>query len=342
MNLEKENLIKTLYEQGATINEIKKVAHCSGDSINKVRDKYNLPKRGKNYVTEPLNEDKVVQMYLDGVVSSLICKECRCSTNTISKILKERNISLRTANKIPKIKNFSKFYDLSSPETQYWIGYICADGNIEYRISDGTYQVSLFSKDQEVIDKYLKFLGENVASVYTHPNGVMKAYINSKQLCEYFINNLNIVPNKSKILDPKIEYTPNFILGYFDGDGCIRNTSSNGQIRYECNITSGSLVFLEKVKKVLDTQGIYSIIYKHTDCDAYKIRIDRKEESRKFYNYLYSNRVICLSRKLNNFAALFGNIEVTKLGEFGESPTTEDNTEPSIGLTSYEGVTTNS
>ena len=48
MNLEKENLIKTLYERGYTIQEIKNQAQCSSDSINKVRDKYNLPKRGKN------------------------------------------------------------------------------------------------------------------------------------------------------------------------------------------------------------------------------------------------------------------------------------------------------
>lgn len=342
MEIEKELLIKSLYEKGITINEIKKQARCSNDSINKIRDKYNLPKRGRNFVTEQVDENKVIKMYTEGVRSSDICKECRCSTNTISKILKNHNIPLKTSNKIPKNKNFSKFYDLSNLETQYWIGFICADGNIEYRVKDGIYQISLFSKDKEIVDKYLQYLGDNIASVYRCPNGVYKVYICSKKLCEYFINTLNIVPNKSKILNPNIEYTPNFILGYFDGDGCIRNTSANGQIRYECNITSGSLLFLEKIKKILDSQGIYSIIYKHTDCNAYKIRVDRKSESEKFYKYLYSNYITCLSRKLNNFVALFGNLEEKTLGEFGERPTYEDNTELSIGSTTCESVTTNS
>ena len=317
MDAEKELLIKKLYEKGTKLEEIKKIAKCSSDSINKIRDKYNLPKRGRNFITEPLNEEKVIKMYLEGIKSSNICKECKCSTNTITRVLKSRNIPLRTANRIPKSKDFSKFYDLSSSETQYWIGFICADGNIEYRTKDRTYVVSLFSKDQEIIDNYLKYLGDNVASLYTNPNGVIRAYISSKKLCEYFINELNIVPNKSNILNPKIDYTVPFILGYFDGDGCIVN-STEKRIRYECNITSGSLIFLEKIKEVLDNAGIHSVIKQHTDCAAYKINIDRKEESRKFYKFLYKNHVPCLSRKLNNFAALFGNIEEEKSEELLE------------------------
>lgn len=314
MDIEKEKLIKQLYEKGTKFNEIKKIAHCSSDSINKIRDKYNLPIRGKNNITEPLDEEEVVKLYLEGVKVSIICSECKCSTNTISKILKSRGIKLRTDGRISKSKDFSKFYDLSNLETQYWIGYICADGNIQYDIKNGTYSIKLFSKDQEIINKYLKFLGDNVASVYTMSNGVYAAYICSKKLCEYFINELNIVPNKSLVLNPNIEYTSNFILGYFDGDGCIVN-STEKRIRYECNITSGSKVFLEKIKSILDSNNIYSVLYKHTDCNAYKLRIDKKEDSKKFYYYLYSNYVTCLSRKLNNFVALFGNIKKEKSEE---------------------------
>ena len=75
---------------------------------------------------------------------------------------------------------------------------------------------------------------------------------------------------------------------------------------------------MEKIKEILDSEGIYSIIYKHTDCEAYKIRIDRKADSEKFYKWLYKDAVVCLSRKLNNFVALYGNIENSKLGELQE------------------------
>ena len=52
---------------------------------------------------------------------------------------------------------------------------------------------------------------------------------------------------------------------------------------------------------------------------AYKIRIDRKADSERFYRFLYKNAVTCLSRKLNNFVALYGNIEDIKLGELQEN-----------------------
>ena len=43
-----------------------------------------------------------------------------------------------------------------------------------------------------------------------------------------------------------------------------------------------------------------------------------KEESRKFYKFLYKDKVTCLSRKLNNFVALFGNLEDTSSSELLE------------------------
>ena len=287
---------------------------------------------------EKEKELQICELYKNGVKNSDICKECHCSTNTISKIIDKYNIPRRQKQQ-NRHKDLSKFYDLSNPETQYWIGFICADGNVNYNLSSYIYKVSLFSKDWEVIEKFQKYFGKENVSIHTRKqNGIHEIYISSKELCEYFINQLNITTNKSLTLDPNIEYTSNFILGYFDGDGSIRN-SSEKQVRYECNITSGSLPFLEKVKEKLDEQGIYSVYYKHTDCNAYKIRIDRKEDSEKFYKWLYKDAVVCLSRKLKNFVALYGNIENEKLGEMLEL---QENQQPSIGLTTNEGSTTNS
>lgn len=341
MKSEKELLIKTMYEEGKTLREIREQCKCSDKTIGIVREKYNLPSRSTKR-TEPIDEQKVCELYKSGITNDQIRKICKCSTNTISSIIDKYGIPKRSANIPKKSKDFNKFYNLSLPETQYWIGYICADGNIQYDIKSRTYAIRLYSKDKEIIDKFVNYFGKDVVCINnTNPSGVIQAYICSKELCQYFINVLNITPNKSKTLKPNIEFTKNFILGYFDGDGCIRNTSSNGQIRYECNITSGCKSFLEKIKEILDKAGIYSILYQHTDCAAYKIRIDRKAESEKFYKWLYSDAVTCMSRKLNNFAHLFGNLENKTLGEFGESPTIKDNTEPSIELKSYEGVTTN-
>lgn len=251
-------------------------------------------------------EIQIKNEYVNNCKVKDICKKYKCSTNTISKILNKYNIPKRAKRKTNK--DITKFFNLNLPETQYWLGYICADGNIEYDIKNRIYKVSLFSKEEEPINKYINYFGENTVSKNVRKTGIIEAYINSKELTEYFINVLNITPNKSLTLNPNIKFTNNFILGYFDGDGCIRN-STDKQIRYECNITCGSKIFIDKIKSILDSLNIYSIIYKHTDCNAYKIRIDRKNDSKKFYKWLYKNYVVCLSRKLNNFVALYGNIE---------------------------------
>lgn len=254
--------------------------------------------------------------YKSGIKSSDICAKYHCSSNTLQKIIASYNIPKRQSHNTKK--DLTKLYDLTNPETQYWLGFICADGSINYSATARTYKVSLFSKDQEVIDKFTEYIGKENVNFHTRKqNGILEVYISSKKLCEYFINELNMIPNKSLVLDPNLEYTNHFIRGYFDGDGCIRN-SSDKQVRYECNITCASKAFIDKVKAILDDLGIYSIIYQHTDCNAYKIRIDRKSESEKFYRYLYKDATVWLSRKRNNFAALYGNVEVNESGELRE------------------------
>ena len=132
-----------------------------------------------------------------------------------------------------------------------------------------------------------------------------EAYINSKELCEYFINELNITPSKAFTIMPNIEFSNNFILGYFDGDGCITN-STEKRIRYEAKFTSGNKDFLLKIQDKLNEVNIYSSLREKGN--AFDLCIDRKEESEKLYKFLYKDVVICLSRKLNNFVALFGNL----------------------------------
>lgn len=283
-------------------------------------------------------ETKICEMYKNGKKVKEIIEECRCSTNTIQKVIKKYNIPKRQVKNIDK--DLSKFYLIDNEVTQYWLGYICADGTIQYDTNKGVYSVSLYSKEIEVIDKYRNYFGKDIVKVNKSSNGIYKAYVNSKKLCEFFIQKLNITPNKSLNLNPNIKYTNHFIRGYFDGDGCIMNSKPN-RIRYEVNITSGDYNFLSKIKNILDQEDIYSILYKHTDCNAYKIRIDRKIDSEKLYKFLYKGATVFLSRKLNNFVALYGDIYMIKSDELGESPEV-DNSELSMRLTSHESVTTNS
>ena len=153
---------------------------------------------------------------------------------------------------------------------------------------------------------FKEFFGDIVKRYSRKNSNVMECAIHSKELCEYFINELNIVPNKGLVLNPNIDFNPNFLLGYFDGDGSIAN-SSEERTRYEAKFTSGSKVFINKIKEILDDQEIYSVIREKGN--AFDLCIERKSESEKLYKYLYQYKPTCLSRKFNNFVALFGNLE---------------------------------
>lgn len=263
-----------------------------------------------------MNIENLIKDYQNGIRVKDLTAKYHCSTNTISKILDLYNIPKR-AKKANRNKDINKFKDLNLTETQYWLGFICADGNIEYDTKNKNYKVSLFSKDREVIDNYSNYFGTDIVKVYKRKqNGIFEACICCKELCLYFIEVLNIVPNKSLILNPNIEYTPHFIRGYFDGDGCIRK--SYNTTRYEAKITSGSLVFLENIKNILLSNSIESTITQRKNCNAYDLNIYNKSNIKTFFEFMYKDAVIYLSRKYDIFVALLGKPVNEKSGELLE------------------------
>lgn len=233
----------------------------------------------------------------------------KTSSDTIYKYIDKKGI--KRHNK----KDLSKFKKLNDGQVQYWLGYLCADGNIEYSPKHRVYKVSLFSVDKEVMINFKKFFGSIVKRYDRKNSNVMECAIHSKELCEYFIDDLNIIPNKGLSLDPNIDITPNFLLGYFDGDGSIAN-STEKRTRYEAKFTCGSKVFINRIKKILDDQNIYSII--RIKENAFDLCIERKHDSEKLYKYMYQHMPTCLTRKLNNFVALFGNIKDSNWVNCGE------------------------
>lgn len=246
-------------------------------------------------------EEELIKDYLDKVPLKELKTKYQTSADTIYKVIDKNNIKRHNS------KDLSKFKLLNNKQVQYWLGYICADGNIEYAPEKRVYKVSLFSIDEEVMMNFKEFFGDIVKRYSRKNSNVMECAIHSKELCEYFINELNIVPNKGLVLNPNIDFNPNFLLGYFDGDGSIAN-SSEERTRYEAKFMSGSKVFIDRIKNILDAQNIFSIIREKGN--AFDLCIERKLESEKLYKYLYQFKPTCLSRKFNNFVALFGNLEV--------------------------------
>ena len=256
---------------------------------------------------EETRKNNLILDYKNGMSNKDIKKKYKISTDTFYTWIKNEDKK--------QFKNLNKFKDLTNKELQYWLGFICADGGVVYNEKNKIFGITLTSKDEEVVRNFKYFFGDIVKIYYTEHTKIWNAKIYSKKLALYFINNLNIVPKKALILNPNIEFTSNFLLGFFDGDGCIVNSTIK-RVRYESKFTSGSLLFIKKIKLILDSKGIFSKISQKEN--AFDLSINRKLDSEKLYHFLYQNYTYCLSRKLNNFVALFGNIEKKELGELLE------------------------
>lgn len=187
-----------------------------------------------------------------------------------------------------------------SEESMYWLGYICADGNVQYSKKHRVYRVSLFSMDKDIIDKFILFMGNRCKYHLRKKNNLHQGYVNSRQLCEFLIDKYNIIPNKGLVLNPNIEFNRHFLRGYFDGDGSIRKGKK------ESKITCGSIIFINKISKYLNDLNIFHKIRKKGN--AYDICIERVTENEKFLKHLYKNSNIYLNRKYKQYAALYGNI----------------------------------
>ena len=86
MEIEKELLIKSMYESGATLKEIKEQCHVGDRTISNIREKYGIKGRVSKKENQ-IDELALCEAYKSGMLFSDIRKQFKCSTNTISKIL---------------------------------------------------------------------------------------------------------------------------------------------------------------------------------------------------------------------------------------------------------------
>lgn len=196
------------------------------------------------------------------------------------------------------------FHDIDSHEKAYYLGLIYADGSI----SKGSYPNSkVFSIGLQLQDKYIL---ERLL-VNMNANTQIYEYKNSARINLYDpavfddLQKHGVMPSKSyleyNIPNINQEYINSFLLGYFDGDGCITvkpNGTSAG-----VNITSNSERFLKDVHKHLNVLGIKTYIrkIKKPTGHLFVLYVSGKANHIKFRDYLYKDFNHSLLRKKNKF-----------------------------------------
>lgn len=200
------------------------------------------------------------------------------------------------------IKNWYNPFEKMDSESRYWIGYIFADGHLVN--NDRQYSISLFSKDEDIMNKFKEFIGEK-ARLYVRPTGLIQVVYNSKPTTQWFMSTFNIPQDKALTLNPSIDIDWDIIHGYFDGDGCIRRSKSKGKWnRYEAKFTTGSLIWANRLIEFLNSEGIKTNLKKKRN--AYDINIYGKASLFFLFSKMYESNTSKLEYKYQQFVALFG------------------------------------
>lgn len=258
----------------------------------------------------------IISDYIKGESIPRLSVKYKVNTRKISDILKDNKIEIRGRRKFYYDESF--FEKIDSNLKAYWLGFLFADGCVRNIKRGYVLKIKLSKLDENHLFAFLNHIGSNQKELRTETskfkgkNG--KEYqstgkvllINSKKIVEDLVN-LGCGQNKTNsIVFPLInkDLIPSFILGYFDGDGCITQKKVKDNLYYSVTFTSGSENFLNRIKKELFDFGLKSIS-KYGYNTFYRLQIANKVDLLKLKNYFYSDCDFALERKKIKFNKIY-------------------------------------
>lgn len=142
-------------------------------------------------------------------------------------MLEEQGVEVRIKTSTP-IDHEDYFSKIDTVEKAYWLGFLCADGNVS---KDGKYfQVKLHSRDEPHLKKLSSVIGYH-GKIHKYPAVTnygsyefVVLQVRSEQMNRDLVRH-GCIPNKTVWLDPPLGVPrglhPHFIRGMVDGDGSL-------------------------------------------------------------------------------------------------------------------------
>lgn len=226
------------------------------------------------------------------------------------KVSKEKSRELQSKSQQENnIKNYNPFEYINpnTPEVAYFLGYFWADGNIIKRNTHKS-SISLVEEDAEYLfNNIIKNIRGNVwrisnsISVYSIDKFNNKKQVkNQKLIKSYSIELFNFLKEMDYDIKSKTNFNiiPShlksfFILGYFDGDGCINiNYITNKNIKARIEFSSTYNYDWSTFVKYLTKNNIEHIIKNKTskrgNCSI--LTINKQKSIKNFYELIYLNK----------------------------------------------------
>lgn len=253
-----EQEIITQYLNGKSISSLhNENPEISYRKIQKILIDNNVTIRGGRK-KKTLSPEKLEEFRIDlynGVIFDELSKKYNMDPETLKRIANENHFSKRNNNRINKRIKSDYFSIIDSPEKAYWIGFLFTDGSVNYNIKSEKQQprirFQLQENDKEILEKYKEDLGLDCKLIYDKREG--KHCYSVEFVDSQIFNDLakfGIVPNKTyktihlQYQDISEQFLPAYVLGLFDGDGCL--TYSND---FSTDVTFGFTTYYESIAK---------------------------------------------------------------------------------------------
>lgn len=305
-----------LYSRNKTISEISKNYSVSRKTIKNLLEENNVYKKSGNYGISynwsPSDIENIKERYTkENLSANEIAKTYGCYDTTILKILKDNGVDTSRKRKNHNFKKYNVnehfFETIDNEEKSYWLGFLLADGHIT---NDGKIMLTLQSSDLNHIYKFRESIASNHPIKKVNGQDAHSIVIGSSIMASD-IRNKGISNRKSWEYDiiEIASYIPNnlinhFVRGYFDGDGSVgiyNQTYSKGFI-YNASIV-GIECMVEYIKNVSLVEGY--IRYDKRTTNSHTLYIRKKDEVKKFGEYIYNDANIYMNRK----RVIFDNIK---------------------------------
>lgn len=144
------------------------------------------------------------------------------------------------------------FRDIHTAEQAYWLGFIAADGHVRNNRGDYAVTVALQRSDLAQLER-LRAAIAPLATINTNRKTSCQLTIASKELVADLIH-LGVGPDKTNKLSwPPLPSAlePEFLLGFFDGDGSLYRNSPNNPANWRWSLV-GLAPFLTQAKALIE------------------------------------------------------------------------------------------
>ncbi|MCX6818366.1 MAG: hypothetical protein NTU57_05935 [Candidatus Aenigmarchaeota archaeon] len=200
------------------------------------------------------------------------------------------------------------FFKLWNPEMAYIIGYIFADGNINWK-PEKSYRaltITAAAKDAEHLERIRLNLNSTRKLTYSADTNSYRLIVNSKEICTDLMK-IGLCPKKSLTIKfPNVpeKFLSHFIRGVIDGDGNVRYVKRERSPYFEITISSGSKAFLIEMAKKIASKGIGGNVRK-TGKNVYILQY-ACTRGLTLAKWVYDNDSLCLNRKYQQYKIALG------------------------------------